>query len=448
MRDIAPHDAAVGLLTGMLLTPQVIPTIETTVMASDFESRDHGDMFLLLADMQQAGESIRDVSLVMSRMRQSGLMERLGGARQFQSEFLNVRAGENAKHYATQVRRFAVHRQLNKLASEFAARARTSEHPGELAEWMRFELSAIESRASADNHIKSIGQACTDLATDIRKTIASGLSPALPTGIDEFDDKYDGLFPSKLYIVAARPGGGKSSWSQQVGENISEANSGALFVSLEMSSDEFASRYLAKRTGINSKYLSSHIVGDSELRQVDESAKAAESVPFFISEPSGRHSTVEAICAEARVQKATRGIAVLIIDYLQIIEPSNPKQSEYEKVTLATRAFKQLSRELKIPVVLLSQLSRKGEGDGRKEASRVREPRLSDLRSSGSIEQDADCVIFLHDEGDGNVRFIVAKMRGAERHEATLKFHGPSCSFKSQPIADNPNFNQEFATHS
>tara|TARA_R110002049_G_scaffold2750_3_gene21831 strand:+ start:19981 stop:21378 length:1398 start_codon:yes stop_codon:yes gene_type:complete len=439
MRDIDPHDASIGLLSAILLAPQSIGAAETKLTASDFNNPTHGELFSLLVDMHHACESICDTALVISRLRDSGLLKRLGGPNLFKTTFLNESAPQNAEHYARHVRRFAVRRQLQELATEFSSRAK-DEDPKDVGEWMRFELAAIESKASEHNNVSGLGEACTGLLREIHETRIHGKSPGLLTGIGPFDDSYGGLLPNRLYVVAARPGIGKSSISQQFGENIAAANHAALFVSLEMSSHEIAARYLAKRTGINGKFLTSHTIMDSEIGAIEMAVEEAMAIPFFISEPTGRRSTIEAICADARVQKSTRNISVLLVDYLQIVEPSDPRQSEYDKVTMATRAFKQLSRELKIPVVLLSQLSRKGE-DG----PEPRRPRLSDLRSSGSIEQDADAVVLLHDEGGGDISMIVAKMRGGERSETKLRFDGPTCQFSSPPVEDSTRYGSDFA---
>ncbi|MGB7325564.1 MAG: DnaB-like helicase C-terminal domain-containing protein [Rubripirellula sp.] len=438
MNKISQSEASEGLLAGLLLDPQLIPVVSSKIESGDFTDANHGGLFDLVCNMHHAGESVRDGALVIARLRESGLLSRIGGVKKFKEAFLNAEAVPNVHVYADQIRRDSVAGKLSALSTRFLHRTMKGDDPLTLAQWMRYELEAIEAKASTDSHISTMGDACRKLIGDVATTLVSGKSPAVETGIDFLDATYGGLLPSRLCVVAARPGAGKSSIAQQVGEGIAAANRGAHFVSLEMSRDEVAARYLARKTGINGKYIANHLVNETELRRLTEAAQSCE-LPFTISEPSGKFSTVEAICAEARVQATSGNMSVLIVDYLQIVEPSDPKQREYDKVTLATRAFKQLSRELRVPVVLLSQLSRKGE-DG-KEAGR---PKLSHLRSSGSIEQDADAVIFLHAEPDGTVSLIVEKMRGGERGETKLTFHGPTCTFRDVATEDMPNHESGF----
>ncbi|MCA9140600.1 MAG: DnaB-like helicase C-terminal domain-containing protein, partial [Planctomycetales bacterium] len=223
------------------------------------------------------------------------------------------------------------------------------------------------------------------------------------------------------------------------GEAIAASSESALFVSLEMSRAEIAGRYLSRTTGINGKAINSHSVTANQMRMIENAAKAAADIPFIVSEPKARNSTLAAISAEIRKHKATDNIAVAIIDYLQILEPAHPRETEYERFTAASRSFKQLSRELEIPVVLLSQLNRESEKD------KPREPRMSDLRGTGAIEQDADGVIFLHGVEDGQTKLIVPKMRGRERSTAFLRFDGPTCTFSTPPIKSHPNYFAEFA---
>ncbi|WP_161604232.1 replicative DNA helicase [Roseiconus nitratireducens] len=442
MRDITTLAAENGLLSSMLLAPEMIAAVEATLTEGDFEDPARAKMFSLLVEMNRSGEHIRDQRLLLERLRASGLLDELGGPRQFLAEFIDHTEPANAASYAAQVRRNSVRRRMRTLANEFQSKAVADADPADLAGWLQAELGLLQSIASTDQHASTVAEACESLLQEIRHTAETGGSPGVLTGIDHIDGYYGGLLPSRLYVIAARPGVGKSSLAQQVGEAIAANNQGVLFISLEMSRQEIAARYLAKRCGINGKQLAAHAVSAADLQVIEKAAQDARSLPFLISEPNGRRATLAAICAEARVRKTTDGIAAIVVDYLQIIEPTHPRQTEYEKVTEATRAFKQLSRELGIPVVLLSQLNRQTEA-----GTKPRAPRLGDLRSSGSIEQDADGVLFLHELGRGSVRLMVPKMRGGERSEALLRFHGPSCTFSDAPIEDHDNFRAEFADY-
>ena len=436
MQDVDQPTAEVGLIASMLLEPSVIAHVETVVSESDFASPERRDLFGLLLNMHHAGESIRDLSLVFSRIRDASLLERLGGPKGFRV-FTNHNAVANVEVYATAVRSHSVKRTTIKLSEQFARRVQ-SEDPTKLTKWLRCELDAIESMASSFRHVSTIGESCSQLISEIEATKAEGTSPGVATGIDHIDQLYGGLHQRRMYIAAGRPGGGKTSLSQQIGEHIASQNQSAFFVSLEMSRTEIAGRYLARQTGINSKYINAHIVDESDIAKMRAAEAESKSLPFIVSEPSSRQSTLSAICAEIRLQKTIADISIAIIDYLQIIEPARAGQIEYERFSEATRAFKQLARELKIPILLLSQLNRGSEKD------KPREPRASDLRGSGTIEQDADGIFLLHDEGRGKIKLIIPKMRGGERSETTLRFDGPTCTFSAERIEDHPNYHPEF----
>ena len=299
--------------------------------------------------------------MVISRVEAAGLLDSLGGRERFRHDYLDLDAAENAVHYARQLRRALISGRRGSWPSDSPNGATGDEEPETLAAWLRVEIDAIESRANEDDHVSRIGDEGLAMLRDIDEARASDTTPGLPTGIDHIDEVYGGLAPGRLYVIAARPGVGKSSLSQQIGEHIAAMNTGTLFVSLEMTRRELAERYFARRTKINNKYLGNRTISDDERSTLAKAVDDAQQVPFWIAEPFGRRATVEAICADARVRCAVSSVRLLIVDYRQIIEKSNPRHEDYQVVTAATRAFKQLSRELSIPVVLLSQLSRKGD---------------------------------------------------------------------------------------
>lgn len=452
MRDIAQADAEIGVIAAILERPDALHEAQAIISADDFGKEldgrsTNGEAFTLLSKIDDAGQSLHDVALIAGQFRSSGLIDRIGGIEVFRETYLRPGANLNAEHYAQAVRAHSARRRLSRLQKRIACESdRDIADPLDYVQRLRLELETIEHAATTDTHILSIGTACQRLRNEIAETKRTGGTVGLDTGIRWFDERF-GLHPRKLYVLAARPGNGKTSLGQQFAETIAAENVGTLLFSLEMGHDEIAARYLSRVLDINSKAIGNHCTTDIDDDRIGRAADDAEHLPFFVSCPRDpRLMTTESIVAESRLMAATKGISMVVIDYLQIVEPSDRHQNEYDKVTAATRRFKQLSRELNIPVVLLSQLSRKGDDGGK-----VREPRLSDLRSSGSIEQDSDGVMFLHNAdptatgSTRQVELIVAKMRGGELDSTTLTFDGPTTSFAESNNADKPKPHDEFA---
>lgn len=451
MRDINQAEAEIGVIAAILERPDAMHEAQATITADDFakdgEGRStNGEAFAMLSKIDDAGLSLQDAAMVVDQFRSAGLIDRIGGIEVFRETYLRPNANLNVEHYAQAVRSYSARRRLLQLQRRVAGDAgRDIADPVEYVCRLRLELDAIEQAATTDSHIIPIGTACKRLRGEIAETKRTGGTVGLDTGIQWFDERY-GLHPRKLYVLAARPGNGKTSLGQQFAETIAGENVGTLLVSLEMGHDEIAARYLSRASDINSKAIGNHCTTDIEDDRIGRAADAAERLPFFVSCPRApRRMTSESIIAESRLMAATKGISMVVIDYLQIIEPSSGQKSEYDKVTAATRQFKQLSRELNIPVLLLSQLSRKGD-----EGGKVREPILSDLRSSGSIEQDADGVLLLHNAdptASGSTRqveLIIAKMRGGELDRTTLTFDGPTTSFSDSHHCAVPELHDNF----
>jgi replicative DNA helicase len=235
-----------------------------------------------------------------------------------------------------------------------------------------------------------------------------GKLSGIATGLRDLDRMMGGLQPSDLVVLAGRPGMGKSSLATNIGYNIAKAwrgdvrpdghitsvNGGivAMF-SLEMSAEQLATRIIAEQSGIPSSRIRRGEIESSDFDRIAETAREMESIPFYIDETGGL--SIAQLAARARRLKRQKGLDILIVDYIQLIRGSNgrPNDNRVQEVTEITGALKGLAKELRVPIIALSQLSRKVEERDDKR------PQLSDLRESGSIEQDADVVMFIFREG-------------------------------------------------
>jgi len=219
-----------------------------------------------------------------------------------------------------------------------------------------------------------------------------GTLSGLPTGLKDLDAQMGGLQASDLIIVAGRPGMGKTALATNIATNIASAGHLVGFFSLEMSAEQLATRIIAERTGISSSAIRRGAVSEAEFDRLQNAATRMQALPLHVDQTGGLN--VAQLAARARRLKRRHGLDVLIVDYLQLMRGPDGKarDSRVQEVTGITMGLKALAKELNVPVIALSQLSRAVE------AREDKRPQLSDLRESGSIEQDADVVLFVYRE--------------------------------------------------
>jgi replicative DNA helicase len=246
-------------------------------------------------------------------------------------------------------------------------------------------------------------------------------------GFRELDAKTAGLHQGELVILAARPSMGKTALAMNIAENVAhQQNVPVLFVSLEMSSLELADRLLCSVARVNGHRLRNGTVSQEDRLRLVDTAEMLSRAPLFVDDSPSRTVT-EIAAAARRIKRRHNGLGLLIIDYLQLIEPDNPKDPRQEQVAKIARRLKGMAREMKVPVMCLAQLNRQAE------VSKDNIPRLSHLRESGAIEQDADVVLFVHREeyysrGEdreqvaGQAQLIVAKQRNGPVGEIPLEW--------------------------
>src|ERR1051326_4646481 len=301
-----------------------------------------------------------------------------------------------------------------------------------------------------------------------------GLS-GLATGLTDLDTRMGGLQPSDLIILAGRPGMGKSALASNIGYNIAKAWNGELrpdghmatvnggivgFFSLEMSAEQLATRIIAEQTGIPSNKIRRGAIDEADFEKIKDVSIELQTLPFYVDETGGL--SIGQLAARARRLKRQRGLDLLIVDYLQLLQGSSQRSSEnrVQEITEITTRLKALAKELNIPILALSQLSRQVESRDDKR------PQLSDLRESGSIEQDADVVMFVFREEyyhqmrkpteknrekfaewlaegervEGRAEVIIGKQRHGPTGTVELHFDGPIPPFTTLDPAPRPVF--------
>jgi replicative DNA helicase len=326
-----------------------------------------------------------------------------------------------ARDFADQIYDLALLRALVGVGRDLVEGALdTSEDVAPLAQIERAEteLYKVAEEGGAEGKAKSFGEATKEALQLAEKALNSGghLS-GITTGLDSLNGKIGGLHKSDLVIVAGRPGMGKSSLATNVAfaaaqrllrdnedgiEPAKSAGAGVALFSLEMSADQLATRILAEQSGISSENLRMGKISQQEFRSLARAAAELQSLPLYIDDTPGL--TIAALRARARRLKRQKGIGMVIVDYLQLLQGTSKSSNDnrVNEISEISRGLKTLAKELDVPVIALSQLSRAVE---QREDKR---PQLSDLRESGSIEQDADIVLFIYRED----YYLAAKQPG------------------------------------
>jgi replicative DNA helicase len=305
-----------------------------------------------------------------------------------------TQAPGNPKKGARLVQDFAQRRDLYDACVEGLTDAATDDHSRSAAD----RLEALEARlfelaergaGRRDSYSMADVRAATDALIEQARKAPNGIV-GCPTGLLDLDRRLRGLKPGALYVLAGRPGMGKTAMGLTIAVNAARAGKRVLFISLEMPKEELFMRCYAMRTGISMEEQVSADLSPEQLRQMDSAGEVLGSLPIEIDEGSGL--TMAQIRSQARRARRRGGLDLLVIDYLQLVRPSDPKIPKVYQIEEVTVGLKRLSKELGIPVLLLSQLNREVE---RRDDKR---PMMSDLRDSGSIEQDADVVMLLYRE--------------------------------------------------
>lgn len=384
-------DAERGVLGSLLLLPEKFDEVALILRADDFYDDANGRIFAHLVEMHDAGRQI-DPMLLVQHLRDAGDYDLVGGAAYIAELGEAVPTAAHAEHYAKIVHEKATLRSLIHASTDII---RDSYDPTIAPREM---LSRAEERVFSILEEKGNSQ-----VTSIREVLHEALARidarmkndhafgGLETGFDDFDEMTGGLHANELLILAARPSMGKTALALNIVEHVAvNTQQPTLFVSLEMSKLELGDRLLCSRAKVNGHRLRNGNISKEESQLLIRTANEVSTAPLYIDDTPGR--TMTEIAAAARRLKRRHGLSLIVIDYLQLIEPDNSSDPRQEQVSKIARRLKGLAREVSVPVLCLAQLNRQVE------ATRDNKPALSHLRESGAIEQDADVVMFVHRE--------------------------------------------------
>ena len=435
---VPPQDivAEKSLLGALLISDTILPEILTIIRPRDFYETRHQIIFEAIGDLYDQHRPV-DILTLTSELKSQKKLKEVGGA-PYLTELSNfVSTPSHAKAYAEIIEKASVRRRLIKAGNEISARAfDDASDVGDLVGIAEKELFEV-----SDKIVKSDYTPMNELLADAFDRIEElhknkGALRGLKTGFRDLDKKTAGFQKGDLIIVGARPAMGKTTFAQNLAYNIASINgNGVLFFSMEMAANEIVDRIISDVSGVDNWKMRTGNLTDDEFSRIGDAMGEMDEIPIYIDDTSSM--TIMELRNKARRAMHDHDIGIVIVDYLQLIQGSDRyKGNRVQEVTEISRGLKILARELEIPVVALAQLSRSVTG---RDAPR---PVLSDLRESGSIEQDADLVMFLHRpdyyrQNDDNyeethiTELLVAKHRHGAVGKIELYFHPELLRFMS-----------------
>lgn len=426
-------EAEQSVLGAMLIDKEAIAKATEILSAEDFYREAHRVIFSAMLEIYNKNEAV-DMITVTDILRRDNKLEDVGGIAYITSLANVVLTAANVKYHAEIVAEKSVLRQLVKVSTEIAAMGyEANDEVGVLLDTAESRILEISNRKKRAD-FTPISAVLMDSVQNIEKLLNNkGGLTGIPTGFNDLDKLTSGLHPSDFIILAARPSMGKTALALNIVQNVAlrahkrvggDPRSVAFF-SLEMSKEQLVNRMLCAEANIDSQRLRIGEMKEDDWTHLWDACDVMSKAKIYIDDTAG--ITVMDMRSRARRLKAEYGLDLIVVDYLQLMQGSgkrNTSGDRQQEVSEISRSLKALARELDVPVLALSQLSRGVE------ARQVKRPMLSDLRESGSLEQDADIVAFLYREDYYNpetenkhTELIIAKHRNGPVDTVNLFFH-------------------------
>ncbi|CAB4851690.1 unannotated protein [freshwater metagenome] len=421
-QDIAAEQSVIG---AMLLSKDAIADVVESLREGDFYRPAHQLIYAAILDLYGRGEPA-DAVTVSAELSRIGELGRVGGAPYLHTLVASVPTAANAGYYARIVSERAILRRLVEAGTRIVQMGYAGDGDVDMivdrAQAAVYDLT--DQRTSED--YLSLAEIMPGTLEEI-DAIASrgGVMAGVPTGFADLDTLTNGFHPGQMIIIAARPAIGKSTVGLDLARSASIRHglTSAIF-SLEMSRNEIAMRLLSAEASIALNHLRAGTMSDADWQKLARKMSAVSEAPLFIDDSP--NMTMMEIRAKCRRLKQRHDLRLVVIDYLQLMSSGKKVESRQQEVSEFSRSLKLLAKELQVPVVAISQLNRGPE------MRTDKRPMMSDLRESGSLEQDADMVILLHREDAyerespraGEADFIVAKHRNGPTSTITVAFQG------------------------
>ncbi len=437
MQDRIPPqniEAEQSVLGAMLIEKEAIPKVMEILRDSDFYREAHRVIFGAMMELYNKNEAV-DMITVTEILKRDGKLEDVGGIAYITSLANTVPTAANVVYHASIIEEKSILRQLVTVSTQIASMGYdASDDVKNIIDSAESKILEISNRKKTAD-FAPINEIVLDSFKNIEALMANknGIT-GIPTGFEDFDNLTSGLHGSDFIILAARPSMGKTALALNVVQNVALRSGKKLgtgpktvaFFSLEMSKEQLVQRMLCAEANIDSQRLRIGELRDEDWATLINTADALSNAQIYIDDTAG--ITAMDMRSRARRLKAEHGLDLIVVDYLQLMQGSGKKNSSgdrQQEVSEISRSLKALARELNVPVIALSQLSRSVE------ARQVKRPMLSDLRESGSLEQDADIVAFLYREDYYNpetenrniTELIIAKHRNGPVDTIKLFFH-------------------------
>lgn len=415
-------EAEQSVLGAMLIDKDAIGKVTEILTADDFYRESHKIIFNAMLDIYNKNESV-DLITVIDALRRSNKLSDIGGVAYVTSIADMVLTAANVKYHADIVAEKSVLRQLIRAATDIAVMGyESSDDVSTLVDKAEQMILNISNRKKSFV-FTPINEVLMESVQQIEKLASNkGELTGIPTGFSDLDKLTNGLHRSDFIILAARPSMGKTAFALNVVQNVAiRAQKSVAFFSLEMSKEQLVNRMLCAEANIDAQRMRTGEMRDEDWNNIWQACNTLSKAKIYIDDTAG--ISVMDMRSRARRLKAEHGLDLVVIDYLQLMQGSknNDRQQEVSDIS---RSLKALARELGVPVIALSQLSRSVE------SRQIKRPMLSDLRESGSLEQDADIVAFLYredyynpDTENKHTELIIAKHRNGPVDTVNLFFH-------------------------
>lgn len=415
-------EAEQSVLGAMLIDKDAIGKVTEILTADDFYRESHKVIFNAMLDIYNKNESV-DLITVIDALRRSNKLSDIGGIAYITSIADMVLTAANVKYHADIVAEKSVLRQLIRAATDIACMGyESSDDVGLLVDRAEQMILNISNRKKSFV-FTPINEVLMESVQQIEKLASNkGGLTGIPTGFNDLDKLTNGLHKSDFIILAARPSMGKTAFALNVVQNVAiRAEKSVAFFSLEMSKEQLVNRMLCAEANIDAQRMRTGEMRDEDWNNIWQACNTLSKAKIYIDDTAG--ISVMDMRSRARRLKAEHGLDLVVIDYLQLMQ-GNKNSDRQQEVSDISRSLKALARELGVPVIALSQLSRSVE------SRQVKRPMLSDLRESGSLEQDADIVAFLYredyynpDTENKHTELIIAKHRNGPVDTVNLFFH-------------------------